>query len=122
MTWMPANEQQRHRFVTAAILIVGLAAAFVIYLTAQTAAANPLGDPEDSKKYLRDMEVYGGTANLLATQIRVWFDGLWHGERLAYTIATFTLLSAGAYWFAVTRLRLEPDDDPAGRESRGPSS
>lgn len=93
------------------ILVAGLLLAIGIYVTAISAPPNPLGyDPEDTKRYLREVETYGGTANLLATQLREWFGSLWHGERLAYTVAVLTLISAWAFWF-FSRPALEDDDD-----------
>jgi hypothetical protein len=90
----------RRRRILLAILVAGLGAAVVIWLRANAPSANPLGyDPEDTKTYLRQMEVYGGTANLLATELRVWFASLWRGERLAYTVAILTLVAAGGYSF-----------------------
>ena len=99
------------RRVLGAILAVGLAASAVLYWRAAQPSPNPLGyDPEDTKQYLRQMQVYGGTANVLASEIRLWFDSLWHGTRLAYTVAFLTLLSAGAYWL-FTRPPLEPEGE-----------
>jgi hypothetical protein len=95
-----ALRSRRLRIATAAILAVGLSSALAVYLAARPGPGNPLGsDPEDSKQYLRQMEVYGGTANVLASEIREWFGSLWHGKRLAGTIATATILLAGAVWF-----------------------
>lgn len=100
------------RRVIGAILAVGLVASAVIYWKATLPGPNPLGyDPEDTKQYLRQMQVYGGTANVLASEIRLWFESLWHGTRLAYTVAFLTLLSAGAYWL-FTRPPLEPEKEP----------
>jgi len=77
-----------------AILIAGLVGAIWIYLAA-VPADNALGyDPMQSKKYLHDLELYGGTANVLAAQFSDWFAGLWHGRNLAYTIAVLTVLTA----------------------------
>ena len=57
--------------------------------------------PEDSKKYLRDMELYGGKANVLMDQFRRWFIGLWHGKSLAYTIAVISIfMSLGTFYVA----------------------
>jgi len=92
--------------VFGAILAIGLAASAVLYWKATLPDPNPLGDPEDSKQYLRQMQVYGGTANVMASEIRLWFESLWHGTRLAYTVAFLTLLTAGAYWL-FTRPPLE---------------
>jgi hypothetical protein len=44
------------------------------------------------------MEVYGGKANLLAGEFMHWFQGLWHGKRLAFTVACTTVLVAAAFW------------------------
>jgi len=89
------------RFVAAAILVVGLAGAIWIYLNAASSTDNALGyNPEESKQYLRAMELYGGKANVMAAELRQWFDSLWHGTRLAYTVAFATVLLAGAFWFA----------------------
>ena len=90
----------RHlRFVAGAILVVGLAGAVLIYLGAASLPAGSLGyDPEQSKQYLRTMELYGGKANVLAAELRTWFDGLWHGTRLAYTVACASVLLAAALW------------------------
>jgi hypothetical protein len=77
--------------------VVGLGSALAIYLTAESAPGDPLGR-EDSKQYLRTMELYGGKANVLAAELMYWFQGLWHGKRLAVTVACTTVLAAAAYW------------------------
>jgi hypothetical protein len=87
------------RFVAGAILVVGLASAIGIYLAASSSTADAPGyDPEQSKQYLRAMELYGGKANVLAAELRAWLNGLWHGTRLAYTVACASVLLAGAFW------------------------
>jgi len=92
---------RRLRFVGAVILVLGLASAIWIYLAAAPATGDALGyNPEESKQYLRTMELYGGKANVLAAELRQWFEGLWHGRRLAYTVACATVLLAGVFWFA----------------------
>jgi hypothetical protein len=92
----------------------------VIYLTAQPPPANPLGyDPLDTKKYLHDLEVYGGKANVLAAEFRDWFDSLWHGRRLAFTVAALALIAAFAFKFFATPL--PPDPDAPGNDPENPS-
>jgi hypothetical protein len=92
----------RHlRFVAGGILAIGLASAIWIYLNAASSTGDVLGyNPEESKQYLRAMELYGGKANVLAAELRHWFDRLWHGTRLAYAVACATALFAGAFWLA----------------------
>ena len=47
----------------------------------------------------RTMELYGGKANILAAELLDWFQSLWHGRRLAVTVACTTVLAAAAVWF-----------------------
>jgi len=92
---------RRLRFVAASTLVVGLISAIWIYLNAASSTGDTLRyNPEESKQYLRAMELYGGKANVMAAELRQWFDSLWHGTRLAYTVACATVLLAGAFWFA----------------------
>ena len=110
MRWALLTPQARVRAGAFAILAIGFAAAVVIYLTAQPPPGNPLGyDPADTKKYLRDLEVYGGKSNVLATEFREWFDSLWHGKRLAFTVAVITLLAASSFMFFATPLPPNPE-------------
>ncbi len=92
---------RRLRFVAAATLVVGLAGAIWIYLNALSSTGDALGfNPVESKQSLRALELYGGKANVLATELRQWFESLWHGTRLAYTVACASALLAGVFWFA----------------------
>jgi hypothetical protein len=94
----------RIRRATGALLGTGLGAATLLYLRAAPPAANPLGyDPMDTKRYLRDLELYGGKVNVLATQFMRWWEGLWQGRNLAYTVTGLTLLAALGFWFLATR-------------------
>jgi len=97
---MLATTGGRLRFVAAVILIVGLAGAIWIYLSAAPPEDALAYDPMQSKKYLHDLELYGGKANVLAVQLMDWFESLWHGTRLAYTVACAAVLLAGVFWFA----------------------
>ncbi len=117
MRWRFPDPRTRHYLLAAAILLAGLITAVVIYLRAGSAPETLLElSPETSKKYLRDLELYGGTANVLAVQFQTWFDGLWHGRRLAYTVAVISALtSLGYVFFAVV---LPPYRDPDAPEDR----
>ena len=108
-----ANEDlkriRRLRRITAAILGTGWLLACAIYLTAGEPAENPLADQlDDSKIYRHSLELYGGKANLLATQFSRWFDGLWHGRSLALTVAVLTVLAAALYYYIA--YPLPPED------------
>ncbi|MEO8189771.1 MAG: hypothetical protein ABI682_05475 [Acidobacteriota bacterium] len=114
----PAERARKRRIVVGAILAVGFSASAVVWIAA--GRANPSGyDPNDSKQYLRQMQMYGGTANLLATEIRQGFGSLWHGQRLAGTVAFGTLLLAGAVWFLGATAPPPADAPPA---AQGPAA
>ena len=120
MKWARRDPQARIRAVTRAILVLGFAAAVVIYLTAQPPPGNALGyDPLDTKRYLHDLEVYGGKANVLAAEFRDWFDSLWHGKRLAFTVAALSLIAAFVFKFFATPL--PPAADAAGGDQKNRS-
>ncbi|MGO9021173.1 MAG: hypothetical protein ACLQVJ_22765 [Syntrophobacteraceae bacterium] len=109
-------------FVSGIILLVGLASAVLIYESSGNGSGSDLGyedangsvypvSPEDSKQYLRGLELYGGTANLLADELRRWFVGLWHGKLLAFTVAWITVLVSSVVFYTARRLpsRLNSD-------------
>lgn len=96
-----AGPDPRHlRALARWTLILGLGAALLIYVTAKPAPPDALGyDPLDTKKYLRELEVFGGKANILATQFRQWFEGLWEGRNLATTVAALSVALAAVFRF-----------------------
>ena len=97
----PFNRDPRHlRWLSYGILTLGLGLAICIYVTASPPPHPPLGDdPFASKKYLRELELYGGKMNILAVEFRQWFDRLWQGTHLAYTIALLTISLSSFLWF-----------------------
>ena len=88
--------QGRRRAVATGMLLTGLGAGLLIHLTASPPPEDLLTDQaKESKQYQRDMETYGGSANLLASQFREWFGTLWHGPTLGITVACLAVLLAG---------------------------
>lgn len=94
------------------MLAVGLAGAAWVYAAAlraeseaprATQGAVLLMSPEYSKKFLRDLEVYGGKANVLMFKFRAWLEGLFQGKSLAFIIAGLSLLIAAALFHAGLR-------------------
>jgi len=97
---------QKHLYIAAAlVLAIGLGAALMVYLSAThgNAAATDYVivdgtayavQPDDSKRYLRDVEVYGGKAAVVAADVNRWFSGLWHGTQLAVTLAVLSVAVA----------------------------
>ena len=86
------------RLTAGVILLIGFASAAGIY-AASTGEVQGY-QPEETKQYLRTLELYGGKANVMATELREWVGSLWHGRRLAYTVGCASVLLAGAFWLA----------------------
>jgi hypothetical protein len=92
------------------VLIVGLLSAGLVYYFAADGGNHGLGyemvgggayAAGESKAYLRDMEMYGGTSGRLIGGLNQWLASLWHGKRLAYVLAiSAILISYACFWFA----------------------
>jgi hypothetical protein len=74
--------------------------------------------PEDSKKYLRDLQLYGGKANVLMDELRRWFVGLWHGKSLAFTIACISIFVSFGVFYAANHLPPSLKSDVASENNR----
>ncbi|MGH9441382.1 MAG: hypothetical protein ACRD16_03830 [Thermoanaerobaculia bacterium] len=108
--------EARLRLISRAVLAAGFVGAVVIFLAAGPEPENALGyDPMDTKMYRHDLEVYGGTANVLAAEFLDWFAGLWHGRNLAFTVAALTVLTVLAIRFVGRRL---PEDEAEEEDGR----
>lgn len=118
MNWRAKSAEARARIVSRTIVLVGFASAILIYIVNATAKNASGYNPEDSKQYLRTMELYGGKANVLAAEFRIWFDGLWHGKSLAFTVAVLAVLLALAYRIMATPMPEAADGD-AGHKNGG---
>jgi hypothetical protein len=100
-----ANQRTRYQLVTILMLLAGLGSAAVIYLTAGSPdESSMVSDFEGSKRYVHDLELYGGKANVIADKFARWFDGLWHGQSLAFTVAFLTVVIAVGYFLVASRL------------------
>ncbi len=101
MKWAAAKRRNGLYLISAAILVLGLLSAASVYLRAGAVQDNTLlNEYEYSKRYQHDLELYGGKANIVATEITNWFIGLWRGKRLAYTIACITVLVSYGFFIA----------------------
>jgi len=98
--------------VSALVLLAGLGSAVLIYhsfrdysRSAQMYEDDYPVSPEDTKQYLRGLQLYGGTANMLADEFRRWFADLWYGESLAKTVACISILISAGLFYLSYRLR-----------------
>ena len=119
--------------ISAIILLVGLGTAIFIYQTADMDASGALGYqiiggaiypimPENTKIYKHDLEVYGGKAAVLADDFRRWFNGLWHGKSLAFTVAVITILVSFTGFFAERHLPSQSISDDGAENNRDGTS
>lgn len=91
----------RKRFYAAgaAILIASLVAAAILYAVAappdSAVSQYSIADP----RYQIELQRIGGTAEVLMAQLHDWFNGLWQGTALAYTVAVLGIAAAGMCFF-----------------------
>ncbi len=114
------SAQERRNTIAAALLTAGLLASGVLYVRATRFGGDAGERADDSKVYLRQMEVYGGTANVLASELREWFAGLWTGRSLAFTVAFLSLVAAAVTRLVLTPLPPLPEGDPGQDRTPGP--
>lgn len=107
MNWKGMDQRSRLRLTGIIILLAGLAGAALIYITAGDYEDGSLGY-EESKIYVRDLEMYGGKANVLAYELTRWFSGLWHGKQLAWTVATGSIIIALVLLFVARQSPPDP--------------
>jgi|SRR5208283_549675 len=96
-----------------AVLALGSAGSVWIYRHAvqDDLADSIMASTYNTKKYQDQLERYGGKANILATDIQQWFEGLWHGRNLAYTVAALALGASLICFYVALFL---PDFPPPG--------
>ena len=114
-----SHPQTRIYFCAALTLLLGLAGSAAIYLTAEETPENAsISAFENSKAYRHDLELYGGKVNIMANDFMSWFDGLWHGKTLAFTVAVLALLTA-ALLFAIGYYLLHDEKPDDSGDARG---
>ena len=122
------NLKTRLYLIAAIVLLAGLSGAVLIYLTAGDYSDNvgyevvggnayPV-NPEDSKIYIHDLELYGGKANVVTEEFMRWFDGLWHGKTFAFTVAVIVILISLGFILAAKRLSSSLESDIRGENDR----
>ncbi len=123
------NLQTRFYLIGAIILLVGAGSAVLIYLTAEDDSINTSGyevaggnvypiTPGNSKRYIHDLELYGGKGSVLADEFIRWFVGLWHGRSLAITIACITIFMSAVIFFFANHLRSDVQSDVRDKNDR----
>jgi len=119
MKWKITTLQTRLYLISAITLLAGLGSAIYIYLTVENASDSFSGyEVLESKRYIHDLELYGGKANVLANEFMGWFDGLWHGKTLAFTVACITIAISLGVFFVARHMPSDLEGDPRGEQNR----
>jgi hypothetical protein len=106
------------RKISVGILVLGLAASAVVYemapLDVESDNSNIyVASINNSKKARLELERIGGKAAVVAVEFNDWFDSLWHGRKLAGTLA---VLSIGASLLCFLVGKIPPlDDNPSDK-------
>jgi hypothetical protein len=108
--------------ITQICLLLGFGAALVIFLLAAPEVIDPLtGDPLNNKKYVHELALYGGKANVLSAEFMDDFAGLWHGRNLAFTVAVLTVGIVLLFRFVATHPHNLVPDRPEPGAPTGPT-
>ena len=84
---------------SAAVLVVGLCSAALLYLFADDESESAaLYEMQISKRYVRQLQQFGGRASVLFDEFNRWFSGLWHGRTLALTVLWISVCAAVALY------------------------
>jgi phosphatidylglycerophosphate synthase len=114
-----ANPRRRHQLVAILIFIVGMGSALVIYMTAGNSDESVLvSEYEKFKQFMHDLELYGGKANVITNKFAHWFDGLWHGQSLAFTVAFLSVVIALGYFFIARHSEYQSESVDANGNNR----
>ena len=87
------------------MLAAGLAAGAALYFAAGDDPVDPgayviVGDtaypvdPTTSKSYVLQLESFGGKSAVLFDEMNRWFESLWHGKSLGFTVGALGVLAA----------------------------
>jgi hypothetical protein len=98
------------QWIGTAILVLGLALASAVYLNTSPNDSDP--DPYElnagnSKRYAAALERIGGKSAVLGVEVEDGIASLFHGRKLAYTIATLSITGA-LLFFAFSKLTVHP--------------
>ena len=101
------------RKLAAGILVAGLAASAVVFALAPAEVEDERAglhviDASNSKRYQLELQRIGGKAAVAAAEFSERFDTLWHGRRLAATLA---VISVTASLLCLLAAKLPPLDE-----------
>jgi hypothetical protein len=122
VSWTRENHRTRCLAIARVCVAASLCAAFAIYVAAGQGEPQSSGyltqggqvlesASADSKQYLRNMELYGGKANVMAAEARMWLAEMFSGRTLAFTVGGLGL-AVGLGFFVLAGF--SPGPPPGG--------
>ncbi|MQQ99569.1 hypothetical protein [Glaciimonas soli] len=107
------------------ILLAGLAGAGFVYHSSTNDNSEAVGyviagghvyalTTDESKGYLRNMELYGGTTAVILDRFNRWLVGLGQGKWHAYLLAMLSIAVAFGFYFAANHLTNGATEDQDG--------
>ena len=111
----PAPRHVVIRYWGAAILLVGLVAAALIYaLGSDDRDMEVAAEIASGRLYQHNLELMGGKLGVVLAEVNDWLASLWHGRRLGCTVAVLSIATAAAcFW--VARLMSNGTEPPQER-------
>lgn len=98
--------------IAAIILLIGLTGSVLIYLYAERSKESTLiTDFEHSKRYRHDLELTGGKGIVALSNFMKWFEDLWKGETLAFTMAGLSIFSSLVVFLIAKTSPPDTEDD-----------
>ena len=84
------------------VLVLGLCSAALIYVTAdEEPGSAAIEEMLMSKRYVHELQRFGGKAAVLFDEFNRWFASLWRGKALGVTVAWITIaVSALLFWIS----------------------
>jgi hypothetical protein len=117
-----ARELPRHavvRYWGVAVLVIGLAAAAFVYaLAGNDRDAEIAAEISGGRMYQHNLELMGGKLGVVLADVNDWFASLWHGRRLASTIAVISIAAAAACFWVSHLMSFDAprDSNPSDRD------
>jgi hypothetical protein len=112
-----APPRNRLHLAAIVILIAGWLAAASVFVTTGASAPAPISgqiqaaSPEGGVREQQALERIGGTATVRVVAFNRWVASLWHGRRLAATLAVLASVVAALCWHIADLMAEAGDDD-----------
>ena len=117
-----SNDRLKARLyrICATILAVGLCGGILIYFVADEApesavsyilvegTAYPVA-PQQSKRYRRELEQFGGKMSLVFDDFSRWFEALWRGRSLGVTLGSISAVVSFCIFLFARWLPADPE-------------